>query len=192
VGVCLGQAPYIDPKLFIGRDAEMDKIREALQPRNKTPQQQRLVLGGVGGIGKTQLAIAYANDHCNDYESIFWLNAASEATLKESFRTTAEVIFDVQEPGVLEVEQSLIYTRRWLSDKKNTKWLLIFDNYDNPDQFNIEKYYPATSHGAIMVTTRLPHRVTGRTVKIQPLKDIEEGLAILQTRSQRDNVKSGR
>jgi hypothetical protein len=122
---------------------------------------------------------------------VFWLNATSEATLKDSFRTVAEVVFNVQDPEILKGKQILIHIRGWLSDKKNTQWLLIFDNYDNPEQFKIETYYPPASHGAIIVTTRLPHLVAGRTVRIQPLQKIEESLEILQTRSQRENVTSG-
>ncbi|KAF3492138.1 uncharacterized protein GIQ15_01655 [Arthroderma uncinatum] len=190
VGVCLSQAPYIDPELFVGRNTELNEIKEALEPGDKSQGQRRLVLGGVGGMGKTQLAIAYANCYCGIYTSVFWLNAATEAILKDSFRSMAELIFDIQEPGVLEAKQIVIYVHRWLSDMKNTRWLLIFDNYDDPDQLQIKQYYPPASHGAIVVTTRRPDLVAGRTVPIQPLKDIEESLTILQTRSKRENVKS--
>jgi NB-ARC domain len=178
--------------LFIGRRSEIDKMKEALKPGDKSQEQRRLVLGGMGGIGKTQLAISYVKHHRNDYESVFWLNATSEATLKDGFRTVAKSIFDVQDPEILEGDQILMHTRGWLSDKKNTQWLLIFDNYDNPEQYNVEAYYPAASHGAIIITTRLPHLVAGRAVRIRPLQKIEESLKILQTRSRRENVDSGK
>ena len=190
-GVCLGQAPHIDPMLFIGRSSEIDKMKEVLKPGDMSLEQRRLVLGGIGGIGKTQLTISYAKHHGHDYESVFWLNATSEVTLKDSFRTVAEVVFDAQDPGDLESEQILIHIRGWLSDKKNPRWLLIFDNYDNPEQFKIEMYYPPASHGAIIVTTRLPHLVAGEKIRIRPLQRIDESLEILQTRSQRENVESG-
>lgn len=143
-------------------------------------------------MGKTQLAIAFAKRHHKEYDSVFWLNAASEATLKDSFRLAAEAIFDVQDAQVLQDEQSLIQTRRWLSDKKNTRWLLIFDNHDDPNQYPIERYYPYVSHGAIIVTTRRPDLVGGSEIRMQPLQGVEESLQILETRSQRKNVKSGR
>ena len=158
-------------------------MKKVLKPGSKSREQQRLVLGGMGGIGKTQLAISYAKRHHYDYESVFWLNAVSEAALKDSFRIMAELIFGVEEPGVLRVEQILVRIRGWLSDKKNTQWLLVFDNYDNPDQYRIEKYYPLASHGTIVVTTRRPNLVAGRRVQIKPLQDIKESLEILQTRS---------
>jgi Cdc6-like AAA superfamily ATPase len=190
-GICLGQAPYIDPKLFIGRESELDQMKEILKPGGKSREHRRLVLGGKGGIGKTQLVIAYANRHRDDYKSVFWLNAASEATVKDSFRSIADRLFDVQEPGVFEGEKVVIHVHRWLSDQENTQWLLIFDNYDDPGQFNIQKYYPFASHGAIVVTTRRPDLVAGREIRIEPLENIEESLEILETRSQRKDAKTG-
>ncbi|KAK5189071.1 hypothetical protein LTR92_010924 [Exophiala xenobiotica] len=140
VGLCLGQAPHIDAKLFIGRELEMSQIGEVLRPGDSSSEQRRLMLGGTGGMGKTQLAIAFATGHQQEYDSVFWLNATSEATLKDSFRLVAEAIFDVQDAQVLPDEQSIVQTRRWLSDKKNTRWLLIFDNHDDPGQYQIEQF----------------------------------------------------
>ncbi|KAL4898297.1 TPR-like protein [Aspergillus ambiguus] len=189
-GLCLGQAPYIDSGLFVGRDPELDKIEIILKTGDSSGEQRRLVLGGIGGIGKTQLAIAYAQRHRNIYSSVFWLNAASESALKDSFRLMAELIFDVQDPGVLQGDQVLVYVHQWLSDTKNTRWLLIFDNYDEPDHFKIDKYYPHASHGFIIITTRRPALVAGRSFQIQPLRDINASLEILRTRSKRESVKS--
>ncbi|KAK5242171.1 hypothetical protein LTR40_007662 [Exophiala xenobiotica] len=172
VGLCLGQAPHIDPTLFIGRESEMAQMREILRPVDSSSQQRRLVLGGTGGMGKTQLAIAFTERHRQEYDSVFWLNAASEATLKDSFRLVTEAIFD-----------------RWLSDKKNTRWLLILDNYDDPSQYHIEQYYPYVSHGAIIVSTRRPDLVAGSEIRLQPLPTVKESLEILETRSRRQNVK---
>ena len=149
------------------------------------------MLGGTGGMGKTQLAIAFAKRHHKEYDSVFWFNAASEATLKDSFRLVAEAIFDIQDAQVLQDEQSLIQTRRWLSNKKNTRWLLIFDNHDDPGQYQIEQYYPYVSHGAIIVTTRRPDLVAGSEIRLQPLQSVKDSLEILETRSRRKNVRSG-
>jgi len=65
-------------------------MKDGLRPNDQSSKQRRLVLGGLGGIGKTQLAIAYAERHRDIYPSVFWLNAASEAALKDSFRSMAE------------------------------------------------------------------------------------------------------
>lgn len=166
-------------------------MKEILKPYDYQRKQKRLVLGGVGGVGKTQLALAFAERHDLDYDSIIWCNAASEPTLRESFRSVAALAFDFQELGDLEVNDVVNHVHRWLSHTENRRWLLIFDNHDDPDQFAIKNYFPPVSHGAIVITTRLPDLVPGRIVRIQPLQDIEESLEILQGRSGRENVKSG-
>jgi hypothetical protein len=102
VGIQLGQAPYIDSEHFVGRGYELNEIAKILHLAHMPQKQQRLVLRGMGGIGKTQLAIAYAHSARGSYSSVFWLNTVSEAALKDSFRSIASHIFHVQEPGVLE------------------------------------------------------------------------------------------
>ncbi|KAJ5183227.1 TPR repeat protein [Penicillium capsulatum] len=190
IGFLLGQAPYIASELFVGRGYELDEIAKKLHPDHKAQKQRRLVLGGMGGIGKTQLAIAYAESGRGSYSSVFWLNAVSEAALKDSFRSTASHIFDGQEPAVLEDKEIIRRVHQWLSTPENTGWLLIFDNYDDPGQFQVDHYYPPASHGTILVTTRRPDLVAGSTFDIKSFQNIEDSLAILQTRSNRENVQS--
>lgn len=191
-GVCLGQSPYINSQLFIGRKSELEEMWEILRPIEESREQRLLVLGGMGGIGKTQLAIAFAKQHSNEYDSVFWLNASSETALKDSFRSIAGLLFDMQDPGALNREDLPMQVLRWLSNVKNTQWLLIFDNYDEPSQFDVRNYYPPVSHGAIIVTARGPNLLGGREVHLQPLSNINESLEILETRSQREHTKSGR
>jgi hypothetical protein len=191
VGILRGQAPYIASELFIGRGYELDEIAKVLHADHKAQKQRRLVLGGIGGIGKTQLAIAYAESGRGSYSSVFWLNAVSETALKDSFRSIASLIFDVEEPGVLEDKEIVRRVHQWLCTPQNTGWLLIFDNYDDPSQFRIDLYYPPASHGAIVVTTRRLDLVAGTPLHIKPFQNIEDSLAMLQTRSKRENVQSG-
>lgn len=91
-------------------------MKKILKPGGKSREYRRLILGGKGGIGKTQLIVAYANRHRGDYKSVFWLNATSEAIIKDSFRSINERIFDIQEPGVFNNKQIMIHIHRWLSD----------------------------------------------------------------------------
>jgi hypothetical protein len=191
VGICLGQVPHIPSKLFVGRVSELDEMADVLHPGNELLEQRRLVLGGIGGIGKTQLAVAYAKAHAKIYGSTLWLDAASEASLNDSFQSIASYIFNVPNPGALESKEIVRRIHQWLSNPKNTGWLLIFDNYDNPSQFQIDKYFPLASHGDIIVTTRRPGLVAGSQVSVKPLKDIDDSLMILETRSKRKNIRSG-
>ena len=192
LGLHLTEAPVIESDLFIGRLAELDKMVEILQPSKSPPEHRRLILGGMGGIGKTQLAIAYARQHRHSYESIFWLNATSEASLKQSLRLMAQRILEVDKYQELDDDQILLYTSHWLLDPKNTQWLLIFDNYDDPNSYDIRKYCSYGAHGHVIITTRLPDLVDGKLLPVRPVEDIEQSLEILATRSKRDHAQAGK
>lgn len=167
-------------------------MEAVLQPKTSSPAQRRLVVGGLGGMGKTQLAVAFGTRHYQEDSSVFWLDASSEDAVKDSFRILAETIFDVRDPTILANEQSIVHTKRWLSDRRNTRWLLIFDNYDDPESYRVEQYYPDVLHGSIIVTTRRPELLAGHSIRLQPLQRIAEQLDVLGTRSERENVKSGK
>ncbi|KAJ5899569.1 hypothetical protein N7495_004313 [Penicillium taxi] len=190
VGICLRKAPIMARELFIGRVPELDQMTAHL---HGTQCQRCLVLGGMGGIGKTRLALTYAESRSDFYGSVFWLDATSEAILIDSFRSIAGIIFEVQDSKLLEGKEVIRRIHYWLSDTKNPSWLIIFDNYDDDsDQFNISDYYPPASQGVIIITTRRPDIITGRTktLDIKAFQSIEDGLAILETRSKRLNVQS--
>lgn len=194
-GLCLAPAPLIEPDSFVGRVRELEKMSQALQPGKPAAEQRRVVLGGLGGMGKTQLAIAYARQHHARYTSVLWLNATSELTLLASFRSIAEILLAVPSTKKLDDEEVLRNVLRWLSDTRNTQWLLIYDNYDEPEQFAITDYMPKTCNGTIIITTRLPDLVQGqrmRQVRVSPIEDLDESLQILQNRSQRDSVQQGK
>jgi len=91
-----------------------------LRPGELAAEQWRLVLSGMGSIGKTQLAIAYARRCQKSYTSVFWLNATSELTLEASFRLIAEQLFLMPELAHLDDEKSFQAVCWWLSGVNNT------------------------------------------------------------------------
>lgn len=194
LGLNLFDAPDMDRGLFIGRQPEIQEMEKILQAQSASTGSIRevLILGGMGGIGKTQLAITYAKRHCHSYSSIFWLNANTEATLNNSLRAVANRILPPETVSKLDDDQVWVHVSNWLSKLDNTRWLLIFDNHDNPDQYEITKYYPSVAHGSIIITTRQPDRVNGEKIKVQSMAKEEESIRILATRSGRDNVISGK
>jgi hypothetical protein len=72
---------------FLGRQDELDKPWQYLQP--KSSQSQKVaILHVLRGIGKTQLAIRFARDHKHDFTAIFRLSAEDRSTLLQSLRST--------------------------------------------------------------------------------------------------------
>ena len=182
----------MDDGLFIGRDTEMNQMENILLPNSISSTRKVLVLGGMGGIGKTQLAITYAKRYRSSYSSIFWLNASSKTALLTSLRRLACNILPVT-GGRLDDDIMVVQISIWLSNLENLRWLLIFDNYDDPHEFDIREYFPSVAQGSIIITTRQPGQVNGEKIKLQSLiKEEEEGLRILATRSGRENVESGK
>lgn len=74
--LCWDGAPLIDFYLFIGRAAELDRMAHVLRPCEAMVEQQHVLLGGLGGMGKTQLAIACARRQQRHYTSVFWLDVS--------------------------------------------------------------------------------------------------------------------
>lgn len=195
----IDQAPYILPELFVGRDSELDEIREILGPTEsseKSDQQQKtLTLSGVAGVGKTQLAIAYAKRFRSLYTSIFWLDASAEDSINNGFRSAFELIYGIKaDDSAVTNEDAVARVFRWLSEEDNTHWLLIFDGY-TPDHFKIEKFYPPVSHGNILVTTETSESqesLSTKSIHLRPFESDQYSLALLQGTSQRKDVVSGR
>jgi hypothetical protein len=180
--------------LFVGREAELQGMESILQPQADSPGSTRkvLILGGMGGIGKTQVAITYAKRHRHSYSSTFWLNASTEVTLNSSLRAMANRIIPPETVRKLDDDQVWIHVSNWLSEPDNSRWLLIFDNYDDSDEYKITQYHPSVAHGSIIITTRQPDRANGEKIKVQSMAKVEESLYVLATRSGRENVMSGK
>jgi hypothetical protein len=78
--------PFSMNRNFTGRQQELLSIHEVLRGDESDASHQRImVLHGLGGLGKTQLATQYAYTYENDYTSIWWVNAETTATLSHDF-----------------------------------------------------------------------------------------------------------
>jgi N-terminal domain on NACHT_NTPase and P-loop NTPases/NB-ARC domain len=197
-GVCLGQAPQIEPDAFIGRTAELQQLRSWLLPTIH-PRRQRVVsIVGMGGMGKTQLSLAHVRDCAHHYSSVFWVNANDKASLRQSLSAITAVIFhgsaasEVQSADDEKRKSDEI--RRWLSEPGNDQWLLIFDNYDDPHLpgirsptgYDIRSFFPTCSQGSILITSRSTKLAFSKQFKLQQLEDVNTSIAILSQRSGRD------
>ncbi|KAG9656867.1 hypothetical protein KCU64_g5581, partial [Aureobasidium melanogenum] len=121
---------------FVGREEELAWMHQKL---GGSPGRQTVVVHGLGGMGKTQLAIAYMKRHRNDYSASIWLNARDETSLNQSFRIAALRI-SREHPDLSYMQSAVsdkdgdasLAVKRWLDELKNHQWLLIYDNYDHP------------------------------------------------------------
>ncbi|KAK8150399.1 hypothetical protein G3M48_002140 [Beauveria asiatica] len=122
---------------FVARQDELRQIHKLLRgPAGRLIA----ILYGLGGMGKTQLAMAYMKRHYSEYPVAIWLNARDEIALKQSFARAAERIQRL-EPSLAYLKAALesrdldeIWkaAKRWLEEPMNNRWIVIYDNYDNP------------------------------------------------------------
>lgn len=207
-GLNLGDAPEIEEGHFVGRENELDKMKEHLLPDDGHSQQKIFILHGPGGMGKSQLAIKFAKRHQKAYSAIFWLNAKSEETLKRSLACMASRVL---KPSLLresrdEAEEKKLVdqVREWLSTTENTHWLLILDNHDDPkipgqqsaNTYDIRKHFPYAAQGSIIITTRSPRLTFGENLQLQKFDvqdrdGLQQSLKMLAHRSGQSIVTHG-
>lgn len=190
-GLNLVDAPDMATDLFIGREEELQTMEQILQPQVVSRERRVLILGGMGGVGKTQLAINYAKRYRDFYSSIHWLNAKSAGSLDDGIRRLASSVLPHANMDKIDDSRIRREILDWFSQRENFRWLLVFDNHDDPDSFNIKEYYPSVSQGAIVVTSRLPDRLNGSVITLKSMKMEQDGLRILKTRSGRSNIETG-
>lgn len=77
-----------NPKFF-GRKDLLDKIAMALKPSSDPTEFRSVVVHGLGGLGKTQLALAFAYNHVEEFEVILWIASETLPALEQSFSTIA-------------------------------------------------------------------------------------------------------
>ena len=147
------------------------------------------------GMGKTQLSIHFARRFADTYSSIFWLNAQDESTLKAGLvKIAAQVLEEPSVNNSSEEERIVQQMRQWFSRPENDRWLVVYDNHDNPcipgntsnTSYNIRDYFPHRGHGSILITTRSPGLGFAKQLVLKKLDDLDQSLSILSTRSGRE------
>ncbi|PWW80871.1 hypothetical protein C7212DRAFT_361357 [Tuber magnatum] len=148
--------PYCRNNTFTGRESVIESIEEAC----KIGAHSRVALHGLGGCGKTQIALEYvyqrsSEGHCD----VFWVQGSGILKFTEGFKAIAQHV-RIHLVSVEEDEEGLLRrTRTWLEGPDSGDWILVIDNADNDADFigntsPIAKFVPQGRKGTVIFTTR--------------------------------------
>ncbi|KAL3491422.1 hypothetical protein BJX62DRAFT_251390 [Aspergillus germanicus] len=140
--------------LYTGRQQFLNSLRDiSLKPKggDSIHKQQRFVICGISGSGKTQFCCKFADQNRESFWGIFYIDASTLERAKQTY-------VDITKLGSVEPNQKA--AMHWLSNRPE-RWLLLIDNADDPG-VNLEDCFPKGDGGLVIVTTRNPdHKVYG-------------------------------
>lgn len=178
--------PHVRNPNFTGREELLSMMwRRLTSGHTTTPV---LPVSGLGGVGKTQLAVEYAYRQSTDYTLVWWLRAEEPATLATDYASLAQQLPDL---FLKEYDnQSIVIdaVRQWLG--RHQGWLLIFDNAHDPA--GIHTFLPQGGSGHIVVTSRNPNWGDWATPLTVPVMDEGDAVALLAKRTRHTDERSAK
>ena len=143
--------------LFKGRDAMLEQLRTSLAnaPASGASAIVAKVLHGLGGVGKTRLAVEYAWRHADVYAALLFIGSNSPTGLHRNLAALcAPTLLDLPEHRVTEEAVQVSAALAWL--QHHSGWLLILDNVDSETAARaVEALLPQLPGGHVLITSRL-------------------------------------
>ncbi|KAH0161832.1 purine and uridine phosphorylase, partial [Aureobasidium melanogenum] len=188
--------PAIDH--FVQRNEEMQKLEKFFHSQTSQPvRRKKLVVHGLGGIGKTQLCVEFARKHQARYTAVLWMDGSSEDALQQSFANVfpmlpaeempADLVAAVkcQEASQEDIVQGVL---DWLSLPTNQRWLHIIDNVDHdinakdkdPSAYDLAKYSAQVDHGSLLITSRVSTLTVPQNAHRLTEMNLEEARALFE------------
>lgn len=151
------EVPYDSNKNYVERLRISVLLDEKVGPapaEDTSIAKRRVVLFGLGGSGKTEIALRFAERHRQDYEGVFWVGGADVGHLQRGFLKIAKLVGLGHNQH--DSDAILEDTQTWLSS--NRRWLLIIDNLDDDTVIDAlrERFLKGGMDGHILITSRNP------------------------------------
>jgi tetratricopeptide (TPR) repeat protein len=175
--------PHIRNPNFTGREDILSDLRLALTSGEPAAWKQAAL--GMGGVGKTQLAVEYIYRHKANYRVVWWIHSEEPAAMADDYADLAEDL-DLPEKESTDQRETVRAVKRWL--EHNPGWLLIFDNAHDPKV--VRDYLPRGGAGHVIITSRNPDwRSAARVLKVQVF-DRTDSIEFLCRRIGQDDKKA--
>ncbi len=140
-------------ELFIGREDFLNQLRQKFETARDAGRWPKQAVCGVGGLGKTQVAVEYALQYRDQYTAILMVNADTPESLRSGLAGLAGVLYSDLDPATKDdvKEQK---TLDWL--QKHPGWLLIVDNADTETARDaVIARLSQWADGHVLITARL-------------------------------------
>jgi tetratricopeptide (TPR) repeat protein len=140
--------------LFKGREEELLHLAADLDAGGTATIAQNQVLSGLGGIGKTRLAVEYAWRYGGRYQAALFVRADSREGLRRSLAALAAAdLLDLPERQAPQEDEVVAAVLRRLQGEQG--WLLILDNVDTREAAAaVSELLPRLAAGHVLVTSR--------------------------------------
>lgn len=145
-----GGVPPRNPN-FTGREDLIDQLRQQLLTGGATAVLPA-ALHGMGGIGKTQMAVEYIYRNLDNYDLVWWIQAAQLTQIRAGL---TELARHLSLPGSSETHTAVPAVLEALRRGNPVRrWLLVFDAAESPEE--VRKFFPSNGPGEVLVTSRNP------------------------------------
>ena len=164
--------PFLRHEGFVGREEDLARLA-ALLRTDRAVGVRPVAAAGMGGIGKTQLAVEYAYRHARDYPGgVFWVNAARDVQVEMAALAEHVGLFEDQAPEAERRRRRVLAFVRYLDARPEA--LLILDNVEDPRSLRNEAFgfIPAKLRCRVLFTSRR-HDAGFATVAVGALPEAE-------------------
>jgi tetratricopeptide (TPR) repeat protein len=175
--------PFSSNPNFTGRDDLLKDLRAAVLSGRRAALVQ--AIHGLGGVGKTRLAVEYAYQHASDYDVVWFLRADQPSTLLADYAALG-VELGIVDPNEADLSAAVAPVRRWLEGRGG--WLLIFDDVTQPS--DLDPLLPGRRKGHVLITSRNP--AWGGRAESLPVRPLERSASVdfLLKRSGQDDAST--
>ncbi|KAL7910460.1 P-loop containing nucleoside triphosphate hydrolase protein [Trichoderma velutinum] len=179
--------PFGRNKDFVGRELILDRLLDLIPPNADEDDCQRTVISGLGGVGKTQIALEAAFRIRKKYPDchVFWVPAINTTTFENAYR---EIGREMKIQAINNDKANIKLLVKAALNQSSDSWLLIIDNADDATLFgeatdvaSLSYYLPFALKGSILFTTRndeVSQRLDVRRENIIPLREMSQSEAM--------------
>ena len=134
---------------FTGREELLHCLADSLRTGETVGISQPQAVSGLGGVGKTQIALEYAYRYYQDYDAVLWTRADTQEALISGFVVFATLLQlpEQEERDQIKIVQAV---KHWFMS--HSRWLLLLDNAD--DLTLVRDFLPPAGRGHTLLTTR--------------------------------------